>query len=166
VVVERDTARAELSRIGLADVMEQSRKPESQSRGGLLDHCDRVRQNILVVVDRVALEGQSGKLLDELVCQSGRNEAGLVHPMHGGHCLVGRGKAQRRYEAEQPQHPQWVVTKRNFRIQRGPQQARLQVAKAAGWIDHLGCALVTAWDAYAHCVDGEVAAEQILLDTL
>ncbi len=46
--------------------MEQSRKPESQSRGGVLDYGDRVRQNILVVVNRVALQGESGKLLDEL----------------------------------------------------------------------------------------------------
>ena len=67
VVVEVDPAWADRTGGGLADVVEERREAQGPVRAGLLDYGDGVGKDVLVALDRVLLEGERGKLGNELL---------------------------------------------------------------------------------------------------
>ena len=70
MVMERDTAIEKPSGGWFPDVVEQCSKAKLEVGIGLLDHCDRMRQDILVSMHRVLLNRKRWELRDELVGQA------------------------------------------------------------------------------------------------
>ena len=69
VEVEAHALGPERAGLRLADVVEERGEAHRQLRARLGHHGDRVGQDVLVVVDRVLLEGQAGQFGEELVGQ-------------------------------------------------------------------------------------------------
>ena len=65
----------------LAHVMEQGGQPEQSVGPGLVHHGQGVGQDVLVLVNRVLLEGQAG--VGKMDCDAGRDELGHAGPRHG-----------------------------------------------------------------------------------
>ncbi len=74
VVMERRAALLERARLRLADVVQQRGEPQHEVRAHLLHDRDRVREHVLVVVDRVLLELHRVELGQELVREPGAGE--------------------------------------------------------------------------------------------
>ena len=193
VVVERDAARRELPGGRLADVVEQRGEPEVEGRRDLLDNGDRVSQHVLVVMQRVLLEGQRRQFRQEMVGQSGldqfpqrpgnvgphhqlgellsnalrRNDLeALAHPPHRRPGLGLYGEAERGDEPVEAQHPKRVVTEGDLGIHRRAQQARPQIAETSVGIDDVRAVGGLERDLDRHRIDREVAARQILSDLI
>ena len=72
MMVEGDhPAGSEGAGLGLADVVEQRGQAQHPIGAGLVDHRQRVGQDVLVAVDRVLFEGQPRQLGKELGRQAG-----------------------------------------------------------------------------------------------
>ena len=188
VVVERHPAVDEGPRPGLADVVEQGGQPQEAVRGRLVHHGQGVGQHVLVAVDGVLLEGQAWQLGQELLGQAGADHEPQGHRRHRHHhdlvelvadplgrhdgqapvtgphgvdqSLVGL-EAEPGREPGRPQHAQGVVGKGDLRIQRRPQPPGGQVGQAAEGVDQL-----EVGKTQGHGVDGEVPADEVVLDAV
>ena len=74
VVMKMDPAGTDRTRQGLADVVEERSQAQSPLRTCLLDDGDRMRENVLVPLDRVLLEGERRQLGQELLGQPSVDE--------------------------------------------------------------------------------------------
>ena len=128
--------------------MEEGGEPEDEvglallEGDGVVQHGERVGEDVLVPVDRVLLEPQQGQLGDELAGdpdlgrkledrrgRAAEEELGellpdalgrddlqpVVHGGDGGHHLGVDAQVQRRGEAQRPQHAQRVVPEGHLR---------------------------------------------------
>ena len=178
VVVEAHSPVGDGACAGLAHVVEERGQPEHAVLGGLVDHGQGVRQDVLVPVDGVLLDGQGRELgqelggqpradhepqrlrghvdhdhLVELVADAlGRDDRQpSAHALDGGdQGGVGRQREARR-EARRTEHAQGVVPEGHLRVERGTQPARGQVAQPVEGVDepHVG-------QVQRQGVDGEV----------
>ena len=149
---------------------------------------DRVREHVLVRVDRVLLEPHRVELGEELVGEAGLGEEPqpgarvvdeqqlrqLVADALGAHDLEpvpqldDRGDERRvglepelRDEARRAQHAQRVVEERHLGRERRAQPPGGEVGRAAEGVDELGLG-----EPQRHRVDGEVAAREVGLDVV
>ena len=180
---------SEAARLRLADVVQQRREPHLQLGPRLRDDRDRVREHVLVPVDRILLEPHRVELGQELVARA-RCRAMNQRPADGSsatssfdsssrmrsalmisrrsriaaiaveHRRVGL-EAERRDEARGAQHAQRVVAERDLGRQRRAQPLRREVGEAAERVDELGLV-----ERERHRVDGEVAAREVGLDVV
>ena len=189
VVVEHHLALgAERARLGLAHVVEERGQPEDLVGGRVLDDGDRVRQHVLVAMDRVLLQRQSRQLGQELVGQSGLDQEPqprtravddeelvelhadalrrhdvqpLVQPLDR---IDQRGIGLEAVAGEEPrraQHAQRVVGERLVRRQRCAQALGGKIGGATVRVDQLGLR-----QRQRHRVDREVAAREVGLDVV
>lgn len=179
--MKRDAAVGELACLRLADVVEQRGEPGDAIRRALRHHRDGVGEHVLVAMQWILLQPESGELREEHVGESAANDplqTGLDmvaddEPIHlvanplGAHDeqplphLFGsrlrdpiRGEPERGCESIQTQHPQRVVGERDVRIERGLQDAGPEIDEAPMRVDHLGFRK----QPQRHRVDREVAA--------
>ncbi len=186
VVVEGDTPRREGAGAGLADVVEQGGETQQPVRARLVHHGQRVGQDVLVAMDGVLLEGEPGKLGEELGGQTGLDDEpqtrrGLVHRhqlvelvadplgrhdrqpvVHGRHRGgdLGNGlEPEAGQKARRAQHPQRVVAEGDLGGERRAQAARREVGEPV-----VGVHQLEVGEPQGHGVDGEVTARQVHLD--
>jgi hypothetical protein len=188
VVVEADAAGADRAGLGLADVVEERGEADPQLGPGVAHHGDRVREHVLVLVDRVLLELHGVELGQELVGQAGPGEE--PQPRRGVEChqqlreLVAdalgaddlepavqlddrrdeRGvglEVERGNEAGSAEHPEGIVEEGDLGPERCVETARRQVAAAPERVDQPGLGQLQR-----HGVDREVASRQIGLQVV
>ena len=188
VVVEAHTAVGERAGLGLADVVEQRGQAHHQLGPRVAHHGDRVREHVLVGVDRILLEAHAVELGQELVAELGLGEepqarAGVVdqqelrelvadalraHDLEPvaqlDHCGDERGigfEVELRDEARRTEHPQRVVEERDLGCERGAQATRRQVDRPAEGVDQH-----RVGQAQRHRVHGEVTPREVGLDVV
>ena len=168
--------------------MQQRGEAHAQLGTGLGDDGDRVREHVLVPVDRVLLELHRVELGKELVGEPGAREepqarlrvgrdeqlAELVADPLRAHDLepvavprhrldhLGVGlELERRGEPRRAQHPQRVVEERHLDRERRAQPAGGEVGETVERVDE-----VELRERERHRVDGEVAPREVGLDVV
>ena len=186
--MEGDTVVAVTARARLADVVQERTEPYLQIRTRLGHDGDRVREHVLVSVDRVLLEPHRIQLGQELVGEAGvgdqpesrRRVVGQQQlrqlvadalraddrqpTSHGGDRLNHRGIGLEREGGHEPrgaQHAQRIIAERQLRTLRRAQALLGEVGETPERVDQFGLV-----ERERHRVDCEVAARQVGLDVV
>ncbi len=84
-----------------------------------------------------------------------------MHATHRRNRRLVRGEPECGHEAEEPEHPQRIVTEGDLGIEGTPQHLTDQIGQTAVRVDHLGETVRCRRNPYRHRIDREVTAGQV-----